>query len=376
MKIEDRGLIYDSRGHSPSDRVAFQTGLYPARSGAIFATCQVGPKKHAATARLQLCRSRDSGRTWHELPWRFETTLDGVAGSLLAGELIESQPGTLLLMASWWDRSDPDRPILDPTTKGILHTRNLISSSTDDGETWRPWRDLAIPGLRGNATTGPALGWPDGTIGYAFESTNEYDEAGPPRHSAQMILSHDGGRTFGQPIVTARDPEQQIYFWDQRNCLAPNGDIVGMYWTHDLKTEVDLPVHLRRFSLAKDDFQSAPIRATTIPGQISAPLCLPDGRLLAFTVNRAPPGTMTLRCSRDDGRSWDDELVVYTHDARAQAADGKQKTEYVQYWDDMLKWCFGHPAIRSLGDGKVLLAWYAGTPDALSLHSARVEVGR
>jgi hypothetical protein len=192
MKIEDRGLIMDGRERPASQRAVFQTGLYRAHSGSIFATFQVGPKKHAPTATLGMCRSRDGGRTWRALRWQFETTLEGVPGSLLAGELVESQPGTLLLLASWWDRSDPDRPILDPVTKGILHSRNLI---------------------------------------------------------------------------------------------------------------------------------------------------------------------------------------VYTHDERALATDGKQQVDYVQYWEDMLKWSFGHPAIRSLGGGKVLVAWYAGTPDCLSLRWARVDVG-
>jgi hypothetical protein len=40
----------------------------------------------------------------------------------------------------------------------------------------------------------------------------------------------------------------------------------------------------------------------------------------------------------------------------------------------MLQWSFGHPALRSLDADHLLLAWYAGTPDALSLHWARVRV--
>jgi hypothetical protein len=40
----------------------------------------------------------------------------------------------------------------------------------------------------------------------------------------------------------------------------------------------------------------------------------------------------------------------------------------------MGKWTFGHPAIRMLPEGRVLLAYYAGTPDCLSIHWARVRV--
>ena len=37
----------------------------------------------------------------------------------------------------------------------------------------------------------------------------------------------------------------------------------------------------------------------------------------------------------------------------------------------MGKWSFGHPAIRPL-EGGWLLAWYAGTPDRMSIHWAHL----
>jgi len=40
----------------------------------------------------------------------------------------------------------------------------------------------------------------------------------------------------------------------------------------------------------------------------------------------------------------------------------------------MNKWSFGHPALRDLGDGRVLLAHYAGPPDEMSVHWIRVDV--
>ena len=42
----------------------------------------------------------------------------------------------------------------------------------------------------------------------------------------------------------------------------------------------------------------------------------------------------------------------------------------------MTKWTFGHPAIRPLGGGRVLLAYYAGTPHCTGMHWARVKVDR
>ncbi len=374
MKLEEQGLVYDATGRPTPDRIAFQIALCRTSQGTILATFQVGPKKHAPTATLRVCRSRDSGRTWSELPWRFETMFSGVPGSLVAGEMVETEPGRLLLIASWFDRSDPMRPVFDPVTEGVLRAKQLIAVSGDEGDTWSAWRELPIQALRGCTITGPILQWPDGMIGYAFESYKEFDEPGPKRHGAWIILSRDGGRTFGEPILVAHDPAQRIFFWDQRLGLGASGEIIGMYWTHHLGEKRDLNVHLRRFTLANNDWRAAPLRETTISGQIGAPLWLTDGRLLAFVVNRGRPGRMTLWCSRDGGQTWPEHLDVHVQGERARASDGKANVNYVQYWEDMGKWSFGHPAIRSLGAGKVLLAWYAGVPGSLNVHWARVMV--
>src|SRR5262249_22271081 len=111
MHVEDRGLIYNAAAKPDAERVAFFTGLCPLNSGAMLAGFQVGPGKHAPTSTVRLCRSRDGGSAWQELPWRFETTLDGVPGSLAAAELVEAGPGRLLLFSTWFDRNDPARPL-------------------------------------------------------------------------------------------------------------------------------------------------------------------------------------------------------------------------------------------------------------------------
>jgi hypothetical protein len=86
---------------------------------------------------------------------------------------------------------------------------------------------------------------------------------------------------------------------------------------------------------------------------------------------------MKLWCSRDRGETWPAKecLLIHTHDERALLSQGKEHIDFAQYWEDMGKWSFGHPVIRPLGADRVLLAWYAGTPDAMSIHWARVHTG-
>ncbi len=377
MHIEDRGVIFDATDRPPAERIAFFTSLCSLRSGTMLAGFQLGSGKHSPDATIRLCRSDNGGANWRELATRFESRLHGIPGSLAAPEMVEIEPGRLLLFATWFDRSDPTRPLFDPATEGILRSKLLRADSADDGRTWSKWHVLSTPGLTGCASTGPIVQWPDGTIAYAFESFKEFDDPRPARHAAWLIVSRDGGGSFSEPICAAQHPEHKVYYWDQRLCpTGASGEFVALFWTHDLEQKRDLRVHTRRARIAGSAIEAGPIRETSITGQIAAPLLLDDGRLIAFVVDRDQPGTMKLWASHDGGATWPDgnRLLVHTHDERAALSQGKENINFKQYWQDMGKWSFGHPAIRSLGSGRVLVAFYAGTPDAMSIHWARVAV--
>lgn len=377
LELLDRGLIFDATWQPPSARIAYFTSLCRLRSGDVLCGFQNGPSKHGPTSTIRLCRSKDGGRTWELLPAQFETRWEGVPGSLGAAELVEAYPGRLLLFATWFDRRDPSRPLFDPVTEGILKSQQFLAISTDDGDTWSAWRPLSTGDLRGCAMTGPPLQWSDGTIAFPFESFKEFDDPRPGRHAAWLLISRDGGESFSAPLMVAQHPEHRVYYWDQRLCVgAKPGEFTALFWTHDLVEQRDLTVHRRRGVVAGEGIELDPIHPTTIPGQIAAPCQLPDGRLLAFVVDRGRPGTMTLWCSPDDGETWPEEsrLLVYSHDERAAITQGREQIDFKQYWEDMGKWSFGHPAIRQLPDQRLLVAWYAGSPDCMNLHWSHIAV--
>ncbi|MBL8848802.1 MAG: exo-alpha-sialidase [Planctomycetaceae bacterium] len=378
MHIEQRGLIYDATSRPPAERIAFLTGLCPLASGEMLASGFVGPAKHSTDGNIRLFRSGGDCSNWRALPARFPTELDGVPGSIAGGEMVETEPGRLLLFTTWFDRSDPDRPMFDAVTEGLWHSRLLYAVSTNNGETWSGWKIVHTPGLTGCAASGPVLRWPDGTIAVCFESYKEFDDPNPGRHGAWIVRSRDGARTFDAPCLIAQDPANRIYYWDERLCATGDNGLTALFWTHDLLEKRDLNVHMRTGRIEANEFVGGPVFDTGLPGQISAPCVLADGRVIGFVVDRGHPGTMTLWASRDGSRTWrpDEALIVHTHAEHAQLSQGagKENVDFAEYWDDMKKWSFGHPAIRPLDRGRVLVAWYAGAPDCMSLHWAIVAV--
>jgi len=376
-QVEDRGEIFDAGNAPPDQRIAFFTSLCVLASGKILAGFQNGPCKNSACSTIRLCRSGDGGRTWDLLSFEFVTGLDGIPGSLSCAELVEVAQGRLMLFATWFNRSDPGLPLFDPETGGILPSRQVFAASSDEGETWSAWGELSTGTLRGCSLTGPVIQWQDGILAVAFESFKEAGDPSQGRHSAWVVVSKDGGDSFSEPLLVAKHPEDQVYYWDQRLCAAAgSGCFAAMFWSHDLAAQKDLNVHFRSAELKQNTIEGTPPAGLPITGQICAPLFCPDGRLLAFVVNRTQPGTMSLWCSPDGGLTWPDEdrLIVHTHDERAALTQGTSRIDFNQYWEDMGRWSFGHPALRFLPDGRLLLAWYAGTPDCMSIHWARVTV--
>ena len=155
MILEAQGLVFDASNRQAEERVASFVSLCRLSSGTILCGFQLGPAKHAVTSTIRFCRSDDNGAAWRELPARFESTLNGVPGSLSSGEIVELTPRHLLLYATWFDRSEPERPLFDPETHGILHSRQLLSESHDEGMTWSPWRRNSRAEPQGMFVHGP-----------------------------------------------------------------------------------------------------------------------------------------------------------------------------------------------------------------------------
>lgn len=377
MRLADRGLVFDAAGRPPHERICFFDSLCRTRSGTWLCGFTIGAKKHDLNGTIRLTRSLNDGRSWEEIPFRFPTEIAGVRGSIGGAEMVEGAPGKLLVFSSWFDRSDPDRPMFDPVTEGIWHAKLLVAESPDEGLTWSEWREVETPGLTGCALTGPPLRWSDGTIALAFESFKHYDDPAPARHAAWLLVSRDGGASFDRRFLVARDPENKVYYWDQRLCTTANvGEFIGLFWTHDRSAQRDLNVCFLKSTLQDGDQALSDPVVTTMPGQIAAPLALPDGRILAFVVDRDRPGTMKLWQSADGGVTWpgDEALTVHIHEETAAVTQGKEQIDFTEYWDDMRKWSFGHPSARLIDDRTVLLTFYAGSPQEMSIHWARVEL--
>jgi hypothetical protein len=369
MQVTDSGLIFDATAVEGPLRVCSFTSLLRLDSGTLLASFRRGSAKDSADGNVVICESTDEGANWSVISEGFETTFEDLPGEFRSAELAELDDGRLLAVGGWVDRSDGGGVLRDAETDLMPSLHLLQDYSSDGGRTWGERRVLK----RDAVLSGPVMRLP----GRGWVVTSEFSHPGTPErerfHGAYAHFSADG-ETF-DTMVDVVDENPDLFFYDQRQKLCPRtGRPVAMYWTYDNRAEADIEMHMAWGDAEALTWQSP--RSTGMAGQIAMPIPLEDGRLLAFYVHRHEPGSLRLVASHDEGQSWDtgNELVVY-----ASSGPGEQgisaETTYDEFWDAMGTWSFGHPTVAVLGDGSLLLAYYAGPDEScLSVHWARVEV--
>lgn len=371
MKIVDSGVVFDAATAPSNQRSSSFTSPLVLHDGRILVSVRIGKTKDDPDENLRLRMSSDLGRSWTTSSQGFDRTLDNVPGSWRHGGLLELEPGRLMGCFCWIDRSQRDRPLTHPETQGTLPSRIVVMDSNDDGRTWHDARVVDVRPFEGVVTTGPLL-HADGVLALPCEAWKAYDDPSRGTHHALLRLSGDGGRTFPDVVVTASDPRGDTFFWDQRLAVDPrSGRMLALFWTHDRTAERDLHVHAA-WGTPDGRGWTTPVD-TGLAGQIASPVFLPDGRLMAVYVHRHHPPTLCAVLSEDDGRTWDvaHQLVFYTSGAGEESGMDATR-DFGEYWADMIRWTFGHPEASLLPNGEVFVAFYGGTPAAMSARWVRL----
>ena len=371
MEIIDRGTVFAGQENTNRQSCAFpQICVLP--GGRWLCSFRAAPTKAATTGQSAvLSWSDDEGRSWSRPVEPFVPLLvDGKPGLFRSAVLSALGDRQVLAAVCWVDHSEPALPFFNEQTEGLLDTRIFLARS-DDGATWsQPELMDTSPFNVPTPLTGPVLQLPDGRLACHFELNKHYNDTSTWRHSSVIMFSADGGKTWPEHTVSSNDPENRIFYWDQRPAVLGKECILDLFWTYDNRAAVYLNIHARE-SLDLGRTWSA-IWDTGVPGQPAAPVPLSDGRIGMVYVDRSGAPAIKMRSSHDGGRTWPDasEIVLYTSAAESQTWD---KGRMQDAWAEMGKFSVGLPATATLPDGDVLAVYYAGPhTDRTGIHWVRI----
>jgi len=276
--------------------------LLVSRKGTLLAFCE-GRKKgrgDSGAIDLLLKRSFDGGNTWAktQVVWN-----DGANTCGNPCPVLDARTGTLWLLLTHNLGSDREEMIVSGTSKG---TRTVwVTKSEDDGATWaRPveiTRDVKKPSWTWYAT-GPGVGIQLKNGRLVVPCDNQV--AGSKVQQAHVILSDDGGKTWklGGAVGPQCDESQVVELADGRlmlNIRSNRGN------------------NLRLVALSKDGGEtfSDPVEDTALIEPVCQASILrcpgEQGGILFSNPASKKREKMTVRLSRDEGKTWPAARVLH-----------------------------------------------------------------
>lgn len=362
MKIVERGIVFSGQKGTDCQSCSFpwMTVLPNGRWICVF---RAAPSKSAMTGqRVLVTWSDDKGQSWSKPFDPFiPPTVEGKPGLFHGAHLTILDGRHLLAVLRWVDHSNPSLPFFNEQTEGLLDTRICFSKSEDSGLTWSGPRLMdTSPFNVPISITGPVLLLPNGDLACQFELNKHYYDTSVWRHLPVMMFSKDGGRTWPEHAIPSRDPENRIFYWDQRPGILANGTILDLFMTYDTKTDIYLNIHA---SESRDNCRTwSAIWDTGVPGQASPPVSLPDGRVVMAYVDRTGVPVIKLRTTEDGGRTWPDKTEITISQAKGGPQTGNRDS-IKDAWAEMFKFSIGLPQSTLLPNGDILVVYYSG-PEA------------
>ncbi len=294
-------------------------------------------------SRIAVARSLDSGQTWQKpviIP-----AFDPECGEQ-DPSIMEMRNGTLLINFFRWRvvpaaekarLAYPTRQQHDGSWGDVEGP--WIVRSFDGGKTWEKKPEpVASSPLRCAGVSDAVLEMPDGTLLMGFYGA----DAGSRVCRAYVARSTDGGNTWGEPALIARDPAGKITFEEPALALTPRGRLIALLRAGD----PDRITYLyRAFS---DDGGRTWVNLTRpdMWGHPAHVLPLADGRIVCSYGYRREPFGVRACISLDDGETWD---MAHEYILRS---DGGSRD-------------LGYPSSVQLADGALLTVYYIHAGDGI-----------
>lgn len=373
MTITDKGVVFAAEEGSDRQSCTFPS-VCVLPSGRWVCAFRAAPTKIGTVGQRPLVTwSDDEGKTWREPTTPFKPPkIKGKPGLFRSAGVTAMGGDEVLAIIYWVDHSDPSLPFFNEKTEGLLDSRLFLSTSPDGGATWPKPRllDLA-PFTCPTPITGPALKLANGDLAVQFELNKHYNDPAVWRHASVLMFSRDGGRTWPEHSLASSDPENRLFYWDQRPAVLDDGRILDLFWTYDNKAAVYLNIHACE---SRDNGRTwSAMWDTGVPGQPAPAVSLPGGRIAMVYVDRTSTPVIKARVSADGGRTWPQETELLLHGVQT-PSQTEEKKKMQDAWAEMAKFSLGLPATARLANGDILVTFYAGSrTDCTAIRWLRIR---
>ena len=352
LEITGSGVIYINP--EPGYRSNFSCHSYVVQlsDAELLCTFQRGQAMYSVDSVLTQARSTDGGQTW--VPEAEILPADGRFS--YHGPLVTRMPdGMVVVNAIRWDRSDPEKPIFNETTGGIVPSDTLLLRSTDNGATWTNPEVLDLGDGRIVTPSGAIVTLSDGRWFLPFDQWHAFNDPSPYRPRTVAYFSSDKGQSWTDPVTFGDGASAGKGHWHGRIIRLRDDGLFTLFWSADMSSKAVLPLH---YSFGSPDGRewSTP-QSTNIHGQTNWPVDLGNNRMVAiYTVrDTKPPGFFAV-FSEDGGKTWDLDQKILVWDATGRDRIGVSKTDSYPRSHDTIS--FGAPTAIALLNGDIFCSFW------------------
>jgi hypothetical protein len=355
LMILDSGVIY--RNPDPGHRYIAALFPHPLElpGGEFICAYNRGSALYASDLDFFLARSSDGGRTWRD---------DGMIHQRSAADrhfsyhdpfVSRMRDGALVIGAFRADRSDPNQPMFNERTGGLLKIEPILLRSVDGGRTWSTPEPVALPDGIVATPASAIVELLDGRWFWPFDQWKEFDDERPYQPRTLGFFSDDQGKTWGDMLAYADGAAAGKGFWHGKPIVLENGRLLTIYWAADMRGGANLPNYVC-VSDASARCWSNP-EPTNLPGQTNAIVDLGgDWLCIVYTWREAEQPGIMAALSADGGRTWDVENQVRLWDATGRDRLGVESLDAYPRSHDTI--AFGAPAALRVYNGDVYAAWW------------------
>jgi len=261
--------------------------------------------------------------------------------------------GKIVAFGYAFDRSDPDHPLSNKKTGGVLNSEIYCLESKDEGKTWSS--PAIIPNSFNDPVeaSSPLLILSNGHWVTPIANFLNWEGKNNKGLHGRLLRSEDRGKTWNDDTVTMKFDAMDTTVWEQRICQLGSGPLVVIAWNIELNNNKDLANH---FILSKDDGKTFSYpQSTGIMGQTSYIAHLGNDHVLALHCVRKDtdrPGIYAYIVDLSKGR-WDIRGKAKVWDPSYRIRADKKAADVFAY----LK--FGQPSVAKLRDHEYLMTnWW------------------
>ena len=341
-------VIYENPLPQLRSRQSAFPGLAALPDGKIIATHQIGEAFESVDGTTYISVSEDGGRSFSSPKRVFDKSREKIPMTD-NGKPSLLPDGRIAILGYAFYREDPELPLGNPKTGGLLPDEVFISFSEDGGESFGDMKTVKTSFGNSVEASAPLSVLADGSLAAPITGFADWDGTLRHRNCGRLLRSFDGGRTFDDSVVCTAFDGDSVSCFEQRMCQTKNGTIAVISWNEDLVTGKRLNNHI---TLSRDNGKSfsAPID-TGIRGQASSIIALEGDKVMTIHAVRRDtdaPGIYVATADLSGGK-WSLESVERIWEPDVPITKDAHMAEIFSY----LK--FGQPSGIITEDGRLLL---------------------